>query len=223
MTVLRRRRMIGLMIAVLVLAQAGVIAYLYSQNTYLKDHPDKVLSDRTEVIKKEITVLYQDPQYTSTVNGSEVTQTDSSAIAMVTADTLDYTKSLNLKDAQEGDYVAQYTKAGILVLYRPSEHKIISIIKSSKIAPQDVSIYVSGPSSQVDSTTSEIQQSLGNQVSISKGTDTVKQSVVVDVTGSQASAAKQLAIITGIPVGQLPAGVSVPAGTVIAIFTTVNN
>jgi hypothetical protein len=210
--------MIGLMVAVLLLVQSGAIVYLYRQNAYLKNNPDKVLSDRTEVIKKEIAVLYQDPQYTVTDDGVEVTKTDSPTIAMVTADTLDYTKSIDLKDAQVGDYVAQYAKAGMLVLYRPGEQKIISIVKSSKLAPRQVRVHVSGSSARVDEVAAKIQQALGEQVYITKGLDKVQQSVVVDMTGSQSAAMQQVAVIVGIPAGTLPAAVSAPEDTVIAVF-----
>jgi hypothetical protein len=106
----------------------------------------------------------------------------------------------------------------MLVLYRPGEQKIISIVKSSKLAPRQVRVHVSGSSARVDEVAAKIQQALGEQVYITKGLDKVQQSVVVDMTGSQSAAMQQVAVIVGIPAGTLPAAVSAPEDTVIAVF-----
>lgn len=120
--------------------------------------------------------------------------------------------------AKKDDNLLIYEKAGIAVLYRKSEKKVIGTVNVS--IKQEVNVQLLGS----DTANAAAEKTLGEKItsglkiankSAAVGVYTV--TTVVDVSGKQADAAKQIADAIGGTVGTLPAGETVASGVDIVV------
>lgn len=197
-----------LIILIVVLACAGTSYFFY--NKYQKTQ--KLLKDPTAAQQAEI------KDVTSKVSKlMDLPQGEDPSVATV----LDKEK---LKDqlffarTENGDKVIIYTKAQKAILYRPSTNKIIEVAPinlGASSLPIPVVLYNGTTTTGL---TSALEKELKDTVSgvtvvdkaNAKRTDYAK-TIVVDLVGTRATEAKQLAGYLGGEVGQLPAGEVKPA------------
>lgn len=200
--------MIGLGIVILIL---GIVAfYFYNQYQNIKKNPNQVAKAETEALVAEVGKLIDLPK------------DETPTVATV----LDKEK---LKDqpffanAQNGDKILIYTKAKKAIIYRPKENKLINVgpIAIDQKAQVQVAIVNAGGDSA--DTEKKLNDKFSGTVTILSKTDaknknSVKKLTVVDATGQNAEAAKQIASELGGEVGSLPAGETAPQGAAIVIF-----
>ena len=142
-----------------------------------------------------------------------------------TVATVDDTSKLKdpfFADAKKGDRVLLYTHAGRIILYRPSENKIIDVsvvnVGSTSATPATVSFILWNGTPTVGLTklyTTTLTKKIPNAAVIdtasAKKNDYAK-TVLVDLTGKKTDEAKTLAGTLGISVSPLPAGETKPVG-----------
>lgn len=200
--------MIGLGIVILIL---GIVAfYFYNQYQNIKKNPNQVAKAETEALVAEVSKLIDLPK------------DETPTVATV----LDKDK---LKDqpffanAQNGDKILIYTKAKKAIIYRPKENKLINVgpIAIDQKAQVQVAIVNAGGDS--GETEKKLNDKFSGTVTILSKTDaknknSVKKLTVVDATGQNAEAAKQIASELGGEVGSLPAGETAPQGAAIVVF-----
>lgn len=199
--------MIGLGIIILIL---GIVAfYFYNQYQNIKKNPNQVAQAETDQLVAQVGKLIDLPK------------DETPTVATV----LDKEK---LKDqpffanAQNGDKILIYTKAKKAIVFRPSQNKLINvgpIAIDQKSQTQVALINAGGDTAEV---TKKLNDKFAGVVAISGTTDaknknSVKQLTVVDVTGQNADAAKQIAEALGGTVGSLPAGETAPPGAAIVV------
>lgn len=201
--------MIGLGIVVVIL---GIVAfYFYNQYQNIKKNPNQVAQAETDQLVAQVSKLIDLPK------------DETPTVATV----LDKEK---LKDqpffanAKNGDKILIYTKAKKAIIFRPSENKLINVgpIAIDQKAQIPVAIINAGGN------TDELQKKLNDKfngsiavagVTDAKNKNSVKQITVVDVSGQNAEAAKQIAAELGGTVGSMPAGETAPSGASIVIFS----
>lgn len=138
-------------------------------------------------------------------------------------DKLVNTKSMQafFDKAQNGDQVLAYQKANIAVIYRPSEKRVIKsdTYQNFFAASNPITIAVIAPSDQQQNLASQIEGKNGNVQIVSKTAPKILngQSYVVDLTGSNAKTAQDLAAQLGVQVGALPDGETKPTGALFAV------
>lgn len=123
-----------------------------------------------------------------------------------------------LSDAENGDKVLLYFKAGKAVVYRPSSGKIVNI------GPLEI------PRAQVfirDGSPKEVPQDIADRISSSaeftvasrdvSPRQNYQQTIVVDVAGNRPDVAARLAILLGAKVAPMPAGESRPDADLLVI------
>lgn len=124
------------------------------------------------------------------------------------------------KDAVVNDVLLAYQKADTVVIYRPSEKKVIATDQYSKILAGTVNIAVIAPADKADATEQQIKQKIKNAVVTEKVTPktSISSGIVVDVTGKEAEAAKKTADLLGYTVGSLPQGETMPTGATFVVI-----
>lgn len=116
--------------------------------------------------------------------------------------------------AKKDDYLLLYEKAGLAILYRPSDKKVVATAPLS--IRSELGIGLIGPEAESTAVEKTIDEKVGDQTKvIAKKTSANQYSttVVVDVKGGQDATAKQLADLVGGVVGKLPEGESAPDGS----------
>lgn len=125
-------------------------------------------------------------------------------------------------DVKNGDILVAYQKANQAVIYRPSENRIIKTDNYNNFyaATYPVNLAIISPENAQSETEKLIIQKVLNINVVSKQVPkgSITQSVVVDLTGTNAKAAKELADKLGIPVGQLPEGETKPEGATLVVI-----
>lgn len=123
--------------------------------------------------------------------------------------------------AQNDDVVLAYEKDNLAVIYRPSGKLIVKTADYQKFvaASNPITIAVVAPGDQQQALTSQLESKFGNVQIVSKELPKVfnGQSYVVDLTGTNAKTAQDLAVQLGIAVGSLPEGESKPTGALFAV------
>ncbi len=143
-------------------------------------------------------------------------QNESPAISTV----VDETK-LNqdfLANAQRGDQVLLYFKAGRAVVYRPSTKQIVNMGPLSEPSPR-VFVRNGSPKEIPQEFLDQIRQ-LQDYVFVSRDVSayrTYKRTIVIDATGNRPDVANRLAKQLGVSVGTLPEGESRPDADVLVI------
>ncbi len=200
--------LIGLGIVILAL---GIVAfYFYNQYQQIKKNPNAVAKQETDALVDQVGKLIELPK------------DETPTVATV----LDKEK---LKDqpffanANNGDKILIYTKAKKAIIFRPKENKLINvgpIAIDEKTKIQVAILNAGGNTGDVDKT---LNEKFAGSVAILSKTDaknrnSVTKIRVVDVTGQNADAAKQIAEQLGGEVAALPAGETAPQGAQIVVF-----
>lgn len=130
-------------------------------------------------------------------------------------------------NAKNGDVILAYQKANLSVIYRPSEKRIIKSDNYTNFyaAANPIKIAIIAPQSQQQDTENLIGSKVINAEIISKQSPKTSnnQSFVVDATGQNAKAAKELADKIGFSVGQLPNGEEKPQGALLIVVIAASN
>jgi hypothetical protein len=125
-------------------------------------------------------------------------------------------------NSQEGDVILAYEKANISVIYRPSENRVIKSDNYNNFyaAANPIKIAIIAPGKQQQETENMILSKVINADIISKMAPKIvsNQSIVVDASGQNSKAAKDLAEKIGLTVGQLPEGEPKPQGALLIVY-----
>jgi len=125
---------------------------------------------------------------------------------------------------KNGDVILAYQKANLSIIYRPSEKKIVKTDSYTNFyaAANPVKVAIIAPQSQQQDTENLIKSKVINVEIISKHLpkNVGGQSMVVDATGQNAKAAKELAEKIGLSVGQLPEGETKPKNASLIVIIT---
>lgn len=203
-------KIIVILALVVALVSIGFATYQYTEAQKLKttEGAKQAADDEAKALKAKVALLMQLPTEKPTV-----------------ATIKDITK---LKDqpffngAKNGDKVLIFTEARKAVIYRESENKIINsgpiAVTSDQEASKGVTVLASknGSSADAKTTVASIQ---GITVSEGKATKNYTKTQVLDVSGSSADKAKEVAAaLGGEVITTLPSGETAPAGASIIVF-----
>ncbi len=200
--------LIGLGVVILIL---GIVAfYFYNQYQSIKKNPNQVAKAETEALVADVGKLIDLPK------------DETPTVATV----LDKEK---LKDqpffanAQNGDKILIYTKAKKAIIYRPKDNKLINVGPIAIDQKSQIQVAILSAGGDSDSAEKKLNDKFTGTITIlsksdAKNKNSVKKLTVVDVTGQNADAAKQIASELGGEVGSLPAGETAPQGAAIVVF-----
>jgi hypothetical protein len=196
---------------VIILLLAGAAVYFYIQYQNIKKNPTQVAQAETDALVAQVKKLIDLP--------ADETPT---VATIVDKDKLKDQPFFN--NAQNGDKILIYTKAKKAIIYRPKENKLINVGPISIDQKAQVPVAIINAGGNVDSVQKTINDKFAGGVSITGVTDAknkgnIKQVTVVDVSGQNGDAAKQIADALGGTVGSMPAGESAPNGASIVVFT----
>lgn len=204
------QKIIYIIAGVLLVGLAAVAIYFYIQYQNIKKNPNQVAKAETDALVAQVSKLIDLPK------------DETPTVATV----LDKEK---LKDqpffagAENGDKILIYTKAKKAIIYRPKDNKLINVgpIAIDQKAQLPIAIVNAGGDS--GAVESKLNNKFTSGITIVSKTDaknrnSVKKVTVVDVSGQNAEAAKQIAAELGGEVGSLPAGETAPQGASIVVF-----
>lgn len=123
--------------------------------------------------------------------------------------------------AQNDDVVLAYQKADLAVIYRPGEKRIIKTDNYQKFlaASSPITVAIIAPGDQQGTLVQQLESKFGNVQIVKKDAPKILngQSYVVDLSGTNAKTAQDLATQLGLQVGALPEGETKPEGAVLAV------
>jgi hypothetical protein len=123
--------------------------------------------------------------------------------------------------SKNNDLVLAYQKGNVAVIYRPSENRVIKsdTYQNFFAASNPITVAIVAPTDQQQTLTTLLESKYGNVQIVGKTTPKIPngQSYVVDLTGSNAKTAQDLATQLGFQVGTLPDGESKPTGALFAV------
>lgn len=123
--------------------------------------------------------------------------------------------------ARNDDIVLAYKKGNIAIIYRPSGKLIVKTDDYQKFvaASSPITVAIIAPNEQQQSLATQIESKFGNVQIISKTSPKIlnAQSYVVDLTGSNAKTAQDLATQLGLQIGNLPEGEPKPTDALFAV------
>lgn len=204
-------------VAAVVLLVAIGAAGLFAKKYYdLKANPNQASQEDTKKITDKVGKLYQLPK-------------DETPILGKVKDKEKLKDQAFFKDSQNGDDLLIYQKARVAVIYRDGENKLINVgpiaidaanNQNGQTAAATVKVLNGGGrTGAAADATKKIGEVAGLKVDGQPGEakTKVQKTVVVDVNGNKAEAAKQLAEKVGGSVGSLPAGESKPSTDLLVI------
>lgn len=204
------QKIIYIIAGVLLIGLAAVAIYFYIQYQNIKKNPNQVAKAETDALVAQVSKLIDLPK------------DETPTVATV----LDKEK---LKDqpffagAENGDKILIYTKSKKAIIYRPKDNKLINVgpIAIDQKAQLPIAIVNAGGDS--GAVESKLNNKFTSGITIVSKTDaknrnSVKKVTVVDVSGQNAEAAKQIAAELSGEVGSMPAGETAPQGASIVVF-----
>jgi cytoskeletal protein RodZ len=212
----------GLLVLIAILF--GAIIYLYLQNQNSQSLPKNTNASQAEV----------DTLVTKVGKHYDLPKGDTLTVATV-SDVNKLKDQIFFQKAQNGDKVLIYPKTSIAILYRPSTDKIINVgpvntqseaatPSSSPSAAKSVktALYngtkTNGLTTKVEGILKTLSSIQIEVVSKTNSSNDYTESVVVDLTGKNAQAAKQMAEFSKGKVASLPQGEAKPEGADILII-----
>lgn len=207
---------LSLVFAVLI----GSVVYFYQRYQTIKNNP-------SIISKEEIKAV------TSAIGRFMVLPSDEEPTVATVTDISKLKGQDFFKNAKNGDKLLLYTKAHKAILYRPSSGKIIefSVLTLGdqnqatpeaqvKDEPISISIY---NGTKVANLTSDVEKKLEafTGITVVSKTNAAKsdytKTIVIDISGTNAAAAEQVAQLLGGTVEKLPAGESAPQADLLII------
>jgi hypothetical protein len=213
----KRKKKAPYIYAVIMLVAIAFGAFYFVKYQQLDDKYTELTMTEEERAKKtvsEVSALYKIPSYDEEKPTQLVVLKDEKSLEQLKKDTS------FLKDAQLNDILLAYQKADTVVLYRPSEKKIIASDQYSKILAGTVNIAIIAPADKTEAAEQTIKQKINNAIVTSKSNPqtTITSGLVVDVTGKESEAAKKTAELLGYTVGSLPQGETMPTGATFVVL-----
>lgn len=207
---LNSSKVIAIVALVVALASIGFATYQYNETQKLKttEGAKQVADDEAKALKAKVAKLMQLPSEKPTV-----------------ATIKDITK---LKDqpffngAKNGDKVLIFTEARKAVIYREDSNIVINsgpiAVTSDNAETKGVTVLASANGTSGDTAT-KVAKISGVTVGEGKAKKNYTKTQVLDVSGSSADKAKEIAAATGGEViTTLPSGETAPAGATIVVF-----
>ncbi len=202
-----------LVLVIIFLGAGGAAAYFYTKYRQVVKNPEIITKAEKDWLIEKVSRLMSLPQ------GEEP------SIATV----LDRDKLKDqpfFKDAENGDKILIYTKAQKAILYRPSADKIIEvmpIVIDKKEAAQNIKIALYNGTETVglagvtETKIKDIQDiEVVKKDNANKTTYT--KTIVIDLSGTNTSKAKEIADVLGGEVGSLPVGEEKPDVDIVVII-----
>ena len=202
---------ISVVLVVIALALAALTFYFFRQYQNIKKNPNQVAQAEIDAVVANVSKIIDLPK--------DETPT------LATVQDKDKLKDQPFfAQAQNGDKILIYTKSKKAIIYRPKDNILVNvgpIVIDPKTLPQLAIVDAGG---DVNGAVKKISEKFPDAVSIAssataKNKSSVKQTVVLDVTGKSGDLASQIAQEIGGTVGNVyPAGETVPEGANIVIF-----
>jgi hypothetical protein len=204
------QKIIYIIAGVIIVGLAALAVYFYIQYQNIKKNPNQVAKAETDALVAQVSKLIDLPK------------DETPTVATV----LDKEK---LKDqpffagTENGDKILIYTKAKKAIIYRPKENKLINVGPIAIDQKAQVPVAIVNAGGDVSAVEKKLTDKFSNGITIVSKTDaknrnSVKKIIVVDVSGQNAEAAKQIAAELGGEVSNLPAGEAKPDNASIVVF-----
>lgn len=215
----------AIVFAVLIIgAMAGYITYQQLQLNDYRKNPTKAAQEEQSRITELVRKNYKIPTYVENIDGKDVTKEDTPEIATIT-DKSKLAGQTFFDKAENGDYIVVFPNSKVALIYREKTDQIINsgpvtVDTNQQAAVLNVQIF--GSANDRDSAQNKIEAAFPGSTKITKldSNSELTSTVVVDVSGNNATAAQQIADkLTNAKVGNVPDGESAPTDTDIAIYT----
>ncbi|MBI2798008.1 hypothetical protein HYX70_01750 [Candidatus Saccharibacteria bacterium] len=198
-----------IVLGVLIVLLGVASVYFYLQYQKIKQNPNAVAQQETDVLVKQVGKLITLP-------------TDETPTVATIVDKDKLKDQPFFTNAQNGDKILIYTKAKKAIIYRPKDNKLINVGPIA-INQNAVPVAIVNAGGDVGSVQNTLSSKLANEVSVTGTTDAknkanVKSLTVVDVSGQNGQVAQDVAAAIGATVGALPAGEAAPQGASIVVF-----
>jgi uncharacterized protein YoxC len=202
---------ISVVLVVIALALAALTFYFFRQYQNIKKNPNQVAQAEIDAVVANVGKIIDLPK--------DETPT------LATVQDKDKLKDQPFfAQAQNGDKILIYTKSKKAIIYRPKDNILVNvgpIVIDPKTLPQLALVDAGG---DVNGAVKKLSDKFTDNVAIASSTsakskNSVKQTVVLDVTGKSGDLASQIAQELGGTVSNVyPAGEAVPEGANIVIF-----
>lgn len=202
---------ISVVLVVIAVALAALTFYFYKQYQSIKKNPNQVAQAEIDAVVANVSKIIDLPK--------DETPT------LATVQDKDKLKDQPFfAQAQNGDKILIYTKSKKAIIYRPKDNILVNvgpIVIDPKTLPQLALVDAGG---DVNGAVKKLSDKFTDNVAIASSTsaknkNSVKQTVVLDVTGKSGDLASQIAQELGGTVSNVyPAGEAVPEGANIVIF-----
>ena len=219
----KRNRLIALTILVL-MAMGGFITYQQLQLNEYRNNPTKAAQEEQTHVLNLVRKLYQIPTYTTKVDGKDVTKEDTPEIASIT-DKSKLSGQAFFDKAENGDYIVVFPNTKLALIYREKTNQIINSGPVTVDANQQTSklaVKIYGITKDRDAAQAKIDAAFPGSPTVTKAdaAGKIAATIVVDISGKNATAATQLASkLTNATVGSVPSGEVTPTDVDIAIYT----
>lgn len=202
----RTKRVLLVVNVLLLVGLSASTAYYASKYYSLRSETTQTQEQKNDKLVEEVGKVYSLPG-------------DEKPVVALVADEQKFKEEYEVfTDAKKDDFLLLFEKAGLAVLYRPSDKKVI---KTAPLSIQnDIGIALIGPAEQTAATEKLLGEKITSGIKVlakNTGKQGYASVVVVDVSGSNKTAADQIAGIVGGVVGTLPEGEAAPEGADIVV------
>lgn len=205
-------KIICVLVIIALAAFGGFYFYKYQDLNNKYQEQTQTVEDKKSKYIDEISKLYELPSK----------EDEDPTFALISDQTnLDELKKISefYNNAQSGDVLLFYQEADIAIIYRPGDKKIINTSSYTAAINAKAPIAIIAPKSNQDEVENKLSEKYKNLLIVSKTepSGNITKGLVVDATGNEAEAAKQLAEILGYEVGDLPGSEKAPEGAKLII------
>ena len=199
---------LGLLIgnAALLVVLAVTSGYFFRQYHNLQNDQKLTDEQRTQKRVDEVAKVYSLPG-------------DEKPVFAIVSDEAKFREQYKVFDMGiKDDYLLLYQKAGLAVLYRPSDKKVIKTAQLT--VKKEINVQMLGTTDQITAAEKTLAEKISSGLKVTNRdspVSTYSAITVVDVAGTQGDAAKQIAEAIGGTVGTLPTGETAATGADIVI------
>lgn len=201
----------GALVALLIVGLAGAGGYYYSQYQKIKKNPQTVVKQDTQNLVEKVSKLIDVPK-------------DEEPTVAAIADKSKLKDQPFFSNAENGDKILIFTKAKKAIIYRESTNRLINVGPLNIDDSALVGVGILGAGGNVQAAQKTITDKLGTTMAVvfsgdAKNKNVVKKTTVIDVSGKNAEAAKQLAEALGADTASsLPAGETAPSNSSVVVI-----